>query len=304
MRFIKEMQRNIYNPDFYMKEVSKETFGEAFLYLLKYVAFLAGVLSLFLISALAIFFFGGKYSEMVSELTLLYPENLEITLSNGEVSTNVEEPYIIPFSEDIYSAEGDDFENFIVIDTKSPVTFESAQEYKTVALVGKNTFGIQNENGGFEIHTVPRDIQEALSRPWIDEKVQMISGIVRGWGFLIIALCIPIFLFPSLVVGIMIYLVFAALFVWVVARVKGLSYGYKRSYIASMHLITLPQALSMAMPWVFFSIPLFRTILIVVLAVLNLKKIYPPEEEPLQEETNLEEKIQDAQIEDVVPGKA
>ena len=66
-----------------------------------------------------------------------YPKDLVVTVKDGEVSTNVKEPYAIdlPFAP----------EHLLVLDTKA--TAERFNEYKAFVVVGKNTVYYRDDKG-------------------------------------------------------------------------------------------------------------------------------------------------------------
>ena len=72
----------------------------------------------------------------------------------------------------------------------------------------------------------------------------------------------------------MIYLLFGALLIWLVAKIKGLKIGYKKSYKAGMQLMTadiiIISILGAISPKLTFTF--FFSILLVISAVLNLNK--------------------------------
>ena len=92
-------------------------------------------------------------------------------------------------------------------------------------------------------------------------------------------------LYPFMFVGIyiagyamvmlkMVYLLFGALLIWLVAKIKGIKLGYRKSYIVGMQLVTgaiiITSVLSLISTKLTF--PFFFSILLIALAFLNLKK--------------------------------
>jgi hypothetical protein len=212
----------------------------------------------------------------VSEVKSFYPDELVITVEKGVVSINQEQPYAVPLV-GLEDRSGEDLDYAVIIDTQYSITLEALQGYKTLVLVGERSVGFRNDNGGLEIYEIPKEMSVVISRSWVEEKVDLLVELFKKYGFVLALILLPIGVFSGLLFGVMVYLLFAAIIVWFVARIKGMPYSYSQSYVASMHLVMLPQALSTLLFWVVSGIPFFRTILLVILAIINLKN---PQQQP------------------------
>ena len=94
MSFLQNIGKSIYSPEFY-----KELLGLPFSFSLKYFYSLAVVLAV----ALAVIFSfkiipaAQPFLQSIGPQVLnYYPDELVITIKNGDVSTNVAEPYLLP----------------------------------------------------------------------------------------------------------------------------------------------------------------------------------------------------------------
>ena len=119
MKFLRNIKRSIYDPGFY-QEVSEKPFSSSFIYFL-----LFSLLVSILITPLFAFKFIPPALTFVSQInpTVLefYPDELVITIADGEASTNVQEPYFWPIPDQVVqglTVEG--AEHVLVIDTTTP----------------------------------------------------------------------------------------------------------------------------------------------------------------------------------------
>lgn len=272
MLFWQSLKRSVYDPEFY-REVSKQSFSQGFSFFIKYVLLLSALVSLVILTYLGIFLFGGKFDEMMRGAGLVYPDDLIVTVVNGKISINQEQPYAIPLpaSEGVKIEDGD-LNYLVVIDTEYPITLEALKEYKTATLVGESSIGFRDDTGTLKIYEIPKEMNIVIDRSWVDGAINKGMGVIKKVGFSVAFALIPLTVFMGFTFGVMLYLVFAAFLVWLIARVNNLSYSYKQSYITSMYLITVPQALSVVFFWLAIIIPYFRTIIFVAMAILNLKK--------------------------------
>lgn len=69
-----------------------------------------------------------------------YPNDLEAKITNGQAYTNVEEPYFIK------SCEGDQSQNLMVIDTKTPYASDKFDEFKVASWVTKDSIVYKKNN--------------------------------------------------------------------------------------------------------------------------------------------------------------
>lgn len=95
MKIFKEIKSNIYDREYY-KAIPSETFGKSLKYIIK-LSFIAGLVSL-IIFAIVSRDLPSIIKKEVTNLVNQYPEELVVTVTNGEASTNQEEPYMIPMA--------------------------------------------------------------------------------------------------------------------------------------------------------------------------------------------------------------
>jgi hypothetical protein len=135
MNFLNKIHRSVYSPEFYSK-IAKQSFGSALSYFL-----ILSLLLTIITAAFPIFSFltGGRneIQTFANQIKNIYPSELEIKVKNGNVTTNVEEPYFIPIPSDDKSASAEG--NLAVIDTKTPFSAKQFNEYRTFVWVTKDT---------------------------------------------------------------------------------------------------------------------------------------------------------------------
>ena len=93
MKIFKNIKNSIYSPKFY-KELLEKPFSFSF----KYFAIFALTISLFVTIIFSVIYIPGiKFfiDEFGYNVIDYYPEELQVTIKNGQVFTNVQEPYFI-----------------------------------------------------------------------------------------------------------------------------------------------------------------------------------------------------------------
>jgi len=267
--FIK-IKNAIYNPDYY-KEVVQKPFSYSFKYLLVFALLFALVASIVLtVKFIPVV---KALQEKAPELANYFPQELTINIKNGEVSTNVQEPYFVKMPQDWEdsSSHYKNFENQIVINTKDKFDINTFKSYKTAMLLTSDSVIYYSENQ-IAINSLNNIKDFTLNRQIIADLINKFKPLIN---ILFPILFIAVFFIGFfMVVWKMVYLLFGALIIWLIAKIKGLKIGYKGSYKAGMQLITGPIVLvgilSAISPNLTFKF-LF-TILLIILALVNLKK--------------------------------
>ena len=159
---IETFKRSIYDLDFYA-ELSKRSFRFAFLYLYVLLAISTGI---FLIKT-TIFLFPKlpqvdsfvqkvRYSVKTS-----YPTDLVVTIKNGELQTNVSEPFYINFPQELNRKELGSY-HIIAIDTSA--SLENFYRYRSMFLLTKNAVVTPDENNGFKVTPFQKNLNLRIDR--------------------------------------------------------------------------------------------------------------------------------------------
>ena len=274
MIFLDKIKNSIYGPEFYKKLHSKPLS-----FSFKYFYALASVLAVIVTAQFSFQVIPNLTAFLASlgpEIVNSYPNELILTIKNGQASSNVAEPYFIKTPESMRNENYRNVpvtDNFIVIDTKNQFTEENFTKYNTLAVVTKTSLAFRKDNGGIEIKPLSEIPDWTIDRASVASFVGKIQPFIKFAG--------PFFVLISFI-GFMlsfsaelIYLLFAALLIWVIAKVKKFPLGYKQSYQAGLHIITLPLLLWAVSTILNFhiidAIPFFTTIVVIVVALINFE---------------------------------
>jgi len=279
MEFFKNIKNSIYNPDYYSGVISKP-----FSYSLKYyflfvllIAFVSMILLSFTVVP-KIKFLTDIFSEKILQY---YPDELEIVIKDGKASTNVQEPYFIkaPPGWEKETAVPDKkilgIENLLVIDTKTPFSIERFKDYKAFCYLAEESLTCYDEDQALKTTLLSKVPNVTINENFISSFIGKIEPFFKlVYPLLAIAVWfgISVVLFLRLS-----YLLLAAFLIWGVAKIKKVEIGYKKSYQFSMHLMTLPIIITCLINYflsfvkINLSFPFFFTILLVIMAAINLK---------------------------------
>lgn len=269
MNFLKKVKSSVYDPIYY-SEILNMNFGGSLKYFFKLSLLLAlvGAIYLSFVSIPKVNSFISTFGDRVVDA---YPAELEVRLKNGLVSTNVVEPYIIPLPKDDFNSEysKSNYENLIVIDTKSDLSLDKFNAYNTVVLLTKNAV-LTRDKGKITITELKGTSDLTINRDKLVYWVGKVTPFVKKLPYII-----PVIVFTGLFLYFafsLFYLLFVALLVFIIGKIRKLGLSYKKSYQISLHAITLPLILSMVSWFVnikmFFLLP---TIILLVVVWANLK---------------------------------
>lgn len=269
MNFLKKVKSSVYDPLYY-SEILNMNFGGSLKYFFKLSLLLAlvGAVYLSFVSIPKVNSFISTFGDRVVEA---YPAELEVRLKDGLVSTNVVEPYIIPLPKDEFNADYNksNYENLIVIDTKSDLSLDKFNAYNTVVLLTKNAV-LTRDKGKITITELKGTSDLTINRDKLVYWVGKVTPFVKKLPYII-----PVLVFTGLFLYFafsLFYLLFVALLVFIMGKIRKLGLSYKKSYQISLHAITLPLILSMVSWFVnikmFFLLP---TIILLVVVWVNLK---------------------------------
>lgn len=138
MNFFQTIKNCIYSPEFY-KSIPKKSFWQSIKYFLLLILLLT-VIGL-------IFSFQDLFIEkpisiqnLVKNTLNCYPKDLEIKISNGEVSTNVKEPYFIESCASSFWVSATKGRKTTVIDTKNSFSQSKLADYNADSWLTKDAF--------------------------------------------------------------------------------------------------------------------------------------------------------------------
>ncbi len=218
----------------------------------------------------------------------LYPDELEINMVNGNISTNVEEPFLIPFPAS-WRKQGyhDDWlENLLVIDTTKSISLEDFAAKKTNFILGKNSIGAWNQREGkVEIYDLGNAKGKAeaflLTKAKYTQFISQASSVIQK--VLLVGMCfLPLFFYIAYWMSYLMYLLFGAAIVWFVAKKRGYPLSYKHAYKAGMYLLPVPLVydffVMLLSDFPHARVPLLFTAFLVAMALKNFPKAGVPDQ--------------------------
>jgi hypothetical protein len=206
--------------------------------------------------------FNAFIDKAVIELPELYPQDLVITIQDGKLSTNGQEPYVFVMPEKIASeAETEMPVNLLVIDTKARA--EDFEDYQTFFLVTERAVVYPREvNARKDLTTGETtyaseisfftfdDIDEfQFNRASYDAIAQTLLPFLKVakpiylWIIISFMTILPFLGAGFIMLGYMLYLLVMTLLVWVISRIVSTQWTYKQLYKMSMFGLTLPMFL-------------------------------------------------------------
>ena len=271
MNIFISIKNSFYNPKYY-GEILEKPFSYSLKYYLIFALFFAAV---FAVCATIMFIpVTAIISEKISGVADYFPQELTISIKDGKVSTNVAEPYFIKVPEDFKSNENVKpnmavLENFVVIDTKDKFDIDTFNSYKTAVLLTSDSIAYM-DNSKVSIVPLSNVKDYTLNRGVVSGYLEKIKPFVPVIYPVIIVFAYIAGFFVVLIR--MVYLLIGALFVWLVAKIKGIEISYGKSYQLGMHLASSVIIVTSLLGLVSIKFSFLFTILFVVAAALNLKK--------------------------------
>ncbi|MDQ5976710.1 MAG: hypothetical protein QG664_623 [Patescibacteria group bacterium] len=185
-----------------------------------------------------------EWRDQTAVVVGLYPDDLEIQITGGTISTNAEEPIVIPFPVSWGARlEQTNVENLLVIDTTKNIALEDFAAKKTFSVLGKNAFGVwDQQEGKVSVHDLASQggaESFLLTQEKYTQFITWISSILQKI-LLIGVFLLPVFFYIGYWIGYLIYLLFGAAVVWLVSHLRGYELGYKNAYKAGIYLLPVP----------------------------------------------------------------
>jgi hypothetical protein len=270
MEIFKKIKNSVYGPDYY-GQAEKKPFSYSLKYYLLFVLIISFLATIVVsvktvpqIKSFADYFLGSVINR--------YPAELEVTIKSGKVSTNVQEPYFVGMPK---KWEGAGYENILVIDTKNSFTEESFVGYKTACLLNETSI-ICYDKKDIKITSL-KDVPDTTINK---DKIISLAGKFTPFlrliypAFIILVFCVIFFSYSWRLA----YLLIFAILVWIIAKLKKVDMGYKKSYQLGLHLLTMPVIVTFLLEAVLkltgtsFNIPYLFSILFAISSIINLKR--------------------------------
>lgn len=177
-----------------------------------------------------------------------YPKELEVTIKDGNLSTNVKEPYFIKMPQE-FTDKNNASLNLITIDTTAKI--EDIKKYNTALLVTKNAVVYPDKNEQYKVtflNKIPNSkINKKIYDRFAAKLISYSKYLVPALRLLAIlsVIVIPFVMAPIVLIGKLTYLVFATipLFVLALFLKKKLSFG--KVYQLGIHGLTISVILNL-----------------------------------------------------------
>lgn len=268
-------KKSVYDPLFY-KNIHEVSLKEGLHFYFKFALFLAAVM--LAVFTLVLVPRGVSFVRDVAPTLVMgyFPKDLTVTVTKGEVSVNVPEPYIVSKDTPILGITGlkKGLENVLVINTKEAFDKQKFVDYKTFALLTKTELVTQSISGSITIQEIPSAMNLVVNQQILLDLVEKIrSSLVYA---------VPLGLagtFLLLFLGLMFYLIPLFLFALIpmcLAWVKkGTTISYKEAYIMSLHAIMPGLALKSILNMMgIFVVPSSLNVLLFLLIIaINFREV-------------------------------
>lgn len=270
--FFTSFKRSLTDTAYYQDVVkAKFSFSLKYLYLLMFIIALIRGVMLVPGMIMVITELPDIRATIDSAAAELYPEELVLTIEGGVLTTNVEEPYFVPFPGELdarvdgESYDSSNYSSLVAIDTEGSVgEYES---YDSLILLTETSVVYPDDNtadvGGYRVLPL-REIQSDLviDKQFYDELIAKLlpyldyAPLVLSVLIVLLILVIPFFLASFYTVGRLFYLLITTLLLLVFVKVIKRDLKYSDIYRISMHTLTAPVILAFVVSLFNYQLPI------------------------------------------------
>lgn len=273
VEFFTTLKNSIYNPKFY-SNIAKQSSFAALGYFLLLVTLLTLIRTATLFYPLYIQTPQSAKS-FIESVKSYYPNELEVKINQGKVSSNVNEPYFILFPNSIDYFTGE-IENILVIDTKTPFTASQFKDYSTIAWLASDNLFVKDKSSSFraiDLSKIDNFTFNQQTLVFLIDKVKPWLGLI-GPALLLMA-------FIGIFITYLVYflwLLVIALGIMLITRLAGKKQGFSLSYKTSLYAVTLGFLVQLIIgttkPWTGFAgFPLMGTLITLGVVYWNFKQV-------------------------------
>lgn len=222
----------------------------------------------------------GYIEESKQIIKNLYPSGLTVTIKDGSLRTNVDEPYYIPFPARFNIKDM----SLVAIDTKASV--DSFKKYNTAFLVTKNALAYPDSDtkGSYKVYPFS-DVKGfvIINREAYDRVVSVIIPYFKYYPLAIAAifvfflLIVPIFGSLFSLSGVLLYLIVLSLVIHLISKFMKLTLSYSHVFRLGMHGLTFSLVFNLFKSSMGITIPYTYTlpfILWMIIVFTQLKKTH------------------------------
>jgi hypothetical protein len=267
--FFRTFYRSLLDFDYY-----QDVLAAPFSFSLKYffLLLLIGQFIMSVIFAISLAGYLPKTPQLIKDIKTttnqFYPDELTITINDGKVKTNVDEPYYIDLPKKLQKESG--LKHLLVIDTKAKI--EDFAKYKVPVMLTSSSFVYIDKENSYKVSPLTdvkgyylinkATYQEVLSRiyPYVDKLDLVIYFLIAS----------TIFVWPLLAASFELsnyffYLIFMALLIWLITILLKKNLGYKKAFQLGIHSLTLPLLVAFVVKLLNIQMPTFTFSAIFVL---------------------------------------
>lgn len=254
--FAKTFWNSLTKPSYY-KDIKEAKFSFSFKYLLSLFLVISFIVGLSIsIRTLGFISQTPKFVESTKSFMVeTYPNELKLTLKDNKITTNVKEPYFIDLKE-ANKAAIEPFKHFIAISTKG--NSEDVKKLDSLFLITGDNLVVSEGSaaGSYRVISLASTLSKIPNGVSMDKTLftsildMFTPYVLRVLPRVIAGISIAILIFYPLLRGTfgfifeLVFLLPAALVLFVGAKILKKSLNFKKTYQMSMHGATIPVTLS------------------------------------------------------------
>lgn len=227
----------------------------------------------------------GEWQAQKAIVQNLYPDDLKLTVKRDTITTNQNEPVVIPFPDAWMNLaecgphrckQNEVPANLLVIDTERPINRTDFATLDTVAILGAQEIGFQNPERGetrfFNLKELNLNENFTVTASMYREMVEKGFKVLQIGVFIFIFL-VPGFLYVGYWVSHLFYALFGALIVWLAASMQGHKLRYGQAYRSTLYLLAAPMLVTVFISSMTGSRGVFLfTLMLFIMALVNFPK--------------------------------
>lgn len=214
------------------------------------------------------------FTDIVSKVEALYPNDLEIQVAQGEISINQQEPYYI---KNTLLPEADMPANLVVFDTIDSLK-GGAKNNDTVLLVRKtHIIAMQDKNEERITYLDSKMATTSITKADVTKFADTIRPYVKPvllFGGIVLGVLGMIFFVPLWLGFHLLYLLFPAALIYLFGRFRDPQYPWRESYVVAVYASIPIAILSFLLVFFSWDLPIFmHTLLVMLVALINLSQM-------------------------------
>lgn len=269
MNFIKTIQNSIYSREFY-KTIPQKTLWQTIKYFLLLILLLT-VISLVSLFQNLVIETPTLIENLAKDTLSCFPKDLEIKISKGEATTNVEEPYFI---QNCGSAlrEITNTNTLAVIDTKTPFSQSKFDEYNAQVWLTKDAIITKDGNDRTRLYSL-KGVDFTLNKETLNTIYNKFSPYLKFIGpVLLILAFLGIFIFHLFI---LLQLLLTASLIYLLGKIFKHDLNFSSSYKIGLFAATLGLILDTLVgstsQWTNFSgFPFMFTVITLGVVIVNV----------------------------------